>query len=458
MSLNRYAVLDTETTGVEPVSHRVIELVCNLYDDGKYVEGLRCVRNPGRPIPADATKINGWTDERVREAEPWSRADVEDLARLLASVSGPVYVHNLDFDLGFVRALAKHVGAHESVCKAIEDVPWVCTLQIARRLWPGEPNHLQAVAERLGVDAKGAYHEAGVDVAVLSDCVPGLLHRLAHRSRTALAVQAPAAAGSIELLASTKLKVDELAPRVQGALAYAESYACEDEETEKFGHEALARVKSIKAEADKTRLALVESMKRATADVDGLFREGIAKPCDQALGLLQGKLATYATARLQAQRAAEEQARQALEAERRAVEAEQAAAAAEALKVRQELDRRELEARRSGDAAAAAQAQVDRETAAARAAADEAARAARVHDAVASMVSTMAPAEPVKAGRATGGYKSRWTVRITNPTAVPDIYWRPDLDLLQKAVDEGARSIAGCEVVEELLVTNRRKG
>ena len=74
MKLSEALVLsfDTETTGADPRSDRIVEL------GGAYLQGttrlgppLRALVNPGIYIPAGATNVHGIRNEDVSEAPPW---------------------------------------------------------------------------------------------------------------------------------------------------------------------------------------------------------------------------------------------------------------------------------------------------------------------------------------------------------------------------------------------------
>ena len=99
-----FAVLDLETTGLDPAC-RVVEIaVVRLDRHGAPQDAWHSLVNPGIPIPNAA--VHGIDDARVAEAPPFARI-AASLARLLA---GQVLVaHNL---VGFDRPiLARHFAA-----------------------------------------------------------------------------------------------------------------------------------------------------------------------------------------------------------------------------------------------------------------------------------------------------------------------------------------------------------
>ena len=469
----RYAVLDCETTGVRK-GDRIVELAAAVVDGDRIVESVYAVLNPGCEIPLEASAVHGWTDARVAGAQKFDKALAQSLLTLL-DCGGPIYVHNVQFDRDTILLPEFERVAGPSA--ALAALPWSCTLKMCRELWPGDANDLGAVAARLNVEFAGRQHLAANDVDVLRRIVEQVVHRYAYRGHTGQLVKAqptPMAApvGSDELLLVAGQRAAEFLSRVKLAQEWAAGLLVCDDDDEQMAHEGLARVKKLQSEAEAARKSVVEPVKQIGTKIDTLFRENIARPCDEARARIESLLSAYAAAKLKAQREAEAAARAKLEAER----AEAARIAAEAR--RQELELQaaeakrvaeaqaaELQARRAGDAAKLLQLQAEQAAAAAaaeveraRLAAEQAEQAAKVQDAVAEVVTASEPVGPVKSQHATGGYKTRWVATIVDPAKVPDLYWRPDLEAVQRAVDQGAREIPGCAVVEEVVVANRRRG
>lgn len=134
-----FCVLDTETTGFQPGVDAVLEVAgvrTSLAEGILHRESW--LVNPGRPIPADATEIHGIRDEDVAGA-----GSLEDaLGRLYEQPFDAWVAHNAAFDFGFVQA---------------GDIPVVCTLRIARRLWPELPSHKnQSLRDYLKLQVDGA--------------------------------------------------------------------------------------------------------------------------------------------------------------------------------------------------------------------------------------------------------------------------------------------------------------
>lgn len=154
MSGTLIAAFDTESTGLDFARDHVVQLATVLYDaaDPRNQMTFNALANPGRPIPPDASKVHGITDEQVRYApdpasvaKDWWNELVE-----IARVQGKQLIlcaHNADFDL---RMLRKYFGP------GWPGVPVICTFRLSRRIDPDSPLHKlgHLVAERYQLDSE----------------------------------------------------------------------------------------------------------------------------------------------------------------------------------------------------------------------------------------------------------------------------------------------------------------
>jgi hypothetical protein len=198
-------------------------------------------------------------------------------------------------------------------------------------------------------------------------------------------------------LAPLLAKVDDLQ-------RFAAVFAVEGDDDEAIGHEALGEAKALIRQFDDVRKEVVADTTKAIAEVNARFREAVA-PLRVVRERFEEALAAHHAKRVAAERAA----RQREQAQREQAQREQAQAIA-----------------------------------------------ASAQPAAALTVAAPAPVK-VATTAVAGSYKAIFTAQIVDPSAVPDVYWRPDLALVQRAVDEGARSIPGVEIVESVQVNNRRK-
>jgi exodeoxyribonuclease X len=127
----RYLVLDTETTGLDPVTDRVVEVAATWVDASRPEPSTPCFQslvNPERSIPPEASAIHHLTAADVAGA-PVLNALVPAL-RDLAAHADVLVAHHAAFDRVFLPDLGR---------------PWFCTLRAARHLWPRAPRHSNQV-------------------------------------------------------------------------------------------------------------------------------------------------------------------------------------------------------------------------------------------------------------------------------------------------------------------------
>lgn len=162
----RQIVLDTETTGLNPdQGHRIIEVAClELVDRRPTGRKLHHYVNPEREIDAGAKQVHGLTEEFLAD-KPLFAAIAGELAAFVQGAE--LLIHNAPFDLGFLDAEFKRIGAtaFRPLAAKVTD-----TLTMARELHPGRHNSLDALCQRYGVSNKHrTFHGALLDAELLSE-------------------------------------------------------------------------------------------------------------------------------------------------------------------------------------------------------------------------------------------------------------------------------------------------
>ena len=97
----KFVMVDLETTGLNVKKDRIIEIAIVKYIDGAVVSKYHQLINPGIPIPATATIINGITDDMVQE-HPQIDDVVDEIFNKINSEL--VCGYNIAFDLRFLSA------------------------------------------------------------------------------------------------------------------------------------------------------------------------------------------------------------------------------------------------------------------------------------------------------------------------------------------------------------------
>src|SRR5215218_2138936 len=157
--LDTFAVLDVETTGLQPSRQRIIEVAIASFSGGVATNLWESLCNPGRKVPKYIVKLTGIDDDLLEDAPPFDNIADTVLELLVDTV---LVGHNVDFDLGFLNAELDRVGRPVLVNDRID------TLALATRLLPGlrKPT-LSALAQRLGFSEQPrGRHRAGPDAAL----------------------------------------------------------------------------------------------------------------------------------------------------------------------------------------------------------------------------------------------------------------------------------------------------
>ena len=162
----RQIFLDTETTGLSADNgDRIVEIGCVEMVNRKLTGNNRHIYvNPGRDSHEEALKIHGITSEFLKD-KPKFEDIADDLLAYLHDAD--ILIHNAPFDLGFLNMELNRLGQPKlpSLVASITD-----TLVMAKELYPGKRNSLDALCERLEVDHSGrTLHGALLDAQVLAD-------------------------------------------------------------------------------------------------------------------------------------------------------------------------------------------------------------------------------------------------------------------------------------------------
>ena len=164
--MSRQIVLDTETTGLSAEGgDRIIEIGCVELVARKLTgNNLHFYINPERDSHEDALKVHGISNEFLRD-KPKFEAVADDLLDYLSGAE--IIIHNAAFDVGFLNKELELTGRapFSTYVASITD-----TLAMAKEMYPGKRNSLDALCDRLGVDNSGrTLHGALLDAELLAD-------------------------------------------------------------------------------------------------------------------------------------------------------------------------------------------------------------------------------------------------------------------------------------------------
>ena len=162
----RQIILDTETTGLEPEQgHRVVELACVEIRNRQVTQHhLHLYLNPDRDSDPEALQVHGLTTEFLSDKPRFA-----DVAQQLVDFvrDAEVIIHNAAFDVKFLNAELRRANLppFTELCATVTD-----SLMVAREMFPGKRNNLDALCERFGIsNAHRTLHGALLDSELLGE-------------------------------------------------------------------------------------------------------------------------------------------------------------------------------------------------------------------------------------------------------------------------------------------------
>lgn len=162
----RHIILDTETTGLSPVTgDRIVEIGCvEMVNRRLTGNHLHYYVNPERSVPEGAFAVHGLSTEFLSD-KPLFSSIADDIMSFIGDAE--VVIHNAPFDLGFLDMefkLLKRPVFSKQISKVID------TLADARQMFPGKRNSLDALCERFDIrNDHRTLHGALLDAELLAD-------------------------------------------------------------------------------------------------------------------------------------------------------------------------------------------------------------------------------------------------------------------------------------------------
>jgi DNA polymerase III epsilon subunit len=140
--MDEIIVLDVETTGLDPLQDKIVEIALLKISNGIIVEKLVTLLNPGIPIPKDAVFIHGITNRMVKNCPFF----IDIAQKVFDFINGKILlVHNADFDISFIKKELK-------LCNMkLPNIKIIDTLTIARNYFNFPSNSLPKIAEYFNI-------------------------------------------------------------------------------------------------------------------------------------------------------------------------------------------------------------------------------------------------------------------------------------------------------------------
>jgi DNA polymerase III subunit epsilon len=195
---DRLAVVDFETTGMGPNSGaRATEVGVVLLEGGEVVDQFASLMFTGVFVPPFIERLTGISNAMLDTA-PGAR---EVMAQVHERTQGcPMVAHNAGFDRGFWVAELLRAGVDAS------QTPFICTVKLARRLYPQAPSHkLGSLAAWAELPDNGRAHRALADALTTAHLLQRMASDLGEQLREALG-GAPLSATLLERLQNLPAK------------------------------------------------------------------------------------------------------------------------------------------------------------------------------------------------------------------------------------------------------------
>lgn len=168
----REIVLDTETTGLDPLrGDRLVEIGCvEIFNRMPTGQTFHVYINPERDMPAEAFAVHGLSAEFL-STKPLFHEVVDAFLEFIGDA--PLVIHNASFDISFINAELDRIKR-----AAIPRERLVDTLLLARRKHPGVSNRLDDLCSRYAIDnSHRTKHGALLDPELLAEVYVDLVGR-----------------------------------------------------------------------------------------------------------------------------------------------------------------------------------------------------------------------------------------------------------------------------------------
>ena len=120
---------DTETSGLDCINCKIIELAMLTIEDGQITDDYDKFVNIGEPLDSRITEITGITDQMLKEGHDEMEVAKDIVARLTPGTL--MIAHNCQFDLSFVYELLKR-NFPDDAENIVSGVMWLDTLTVLK--------------------------------------------------------------------------------------------------------------------------------------------------------------------------------------------------------------------------------------------------------------------------------------------------------------------------------------
>lgn len=150
--MERFAIIDVETTGLSPKNERLTEIAIIILEDGVIKDEYSSLINPEKKIPYRITQLTGINNQMVQEA-PFFYEIAKTIVELTQDCT--FVAHNASFDYRFIQAEFAHFG-YDYQRKVLD------TVKLSRKLLPGFKSYsLGKLTAQLGIQIENRHRAMG---------------------------------------------------------------------------------------------------------------------------------------------------------------------------------------------------------------------------------------------------------------------------------------------------------
>lgn len=158
-----YAILDLETTGLNPQTDEILEVAVVILQDGAVIDEFESLIRPTSPVSEEITQITGITQAMVNDAPTLFKVR----SQIRKIIGDHVIVgHNVGFDVGFLQS--ENLALHNET---------IDTVTLASVILPSAGRYnLESLAHflQLPLDESGQAHRAMADVLLTAELLLAL--------------------------------------------------------------------------------------------------------------------------------------------------------------------------------------------------------------------------------------------------------------------------------------------
>jgi DNA polymerase-3 subunit epsilon len=150
--MNRFAIVDIETTGSWSASTGITEIAILVHDTTKIVDSFQTLINPGSSVLPFVTRLTGISNEMLKDAPAFP----EVAKKIWEMTEDCVFVaHSVNFDYTYIHRAFKSLGADFRRKK-------LCTVRLSRKIFPGYSSYsLGNICSSLGIEFRERHRAMG---------------------------------------------------------------------------------------------------------------------------------------------------------------------------------------------------------------------------------------------------------------------------------------------------------